>query len=624
MSVTVNESLTMPGKVSTLAEVRMQQECPGHQESGEESDAETAYTAYTDKTSAVDLERDRGSLHSSLISPRSSISSSSSYGLVRGQGRSSNHSDDSQTRRGHYIPHHIWQASLQAQSRARSQSLSSSSSSKAPAWTRHARTNSDNGANTNSIVHTQNTAEPSQKLSHQQQVAAARKPCHCKGCRDARKPSLSLGLGATHVRSSLLPIEEADKEAISPTALSYDNPHAQTSQGSLQRKGSLLGRALSLNTRGKLSESGVIRSRSQCRRGAPTTKDISRPARITKEQEKEEDDWLAAFGDGIPIPKRTQMEKENVGPMPSTSPHARAAIPPAKGCVTTATTFDNAVRSKDLNVDFIQTSCGAQGPSPSSRKSASAVFVPHPTNAPRRPLSSTLEPAIEPARAPLASFIASSLVSQTPSISEYHYSNATYTSSPTISDHSRRFPSVSVTSSPSSVYSCNSSTPTSVRSLGSGKYPRPLTRRKPSPRWEDILKEEELKAVAPIQVDSGNAVHIVPDAPKLAGLEDVQPFGRGTPPGQTGMEVEVLNKKEWDCRDSAEPSTFSALKWMAEEDWVENDRPVSYGYGVELGAGPYVGAGGQGGSPLGPFGMSKGAGQWTTYSRRENAIAEST
>lgn len=623
MSVTVDESLTMPGKIGAVAE----QECTGHQESGEENDTKTAYTAYSDKTSTVDLERDRGSLQSSLLSPRSSSSSSSPCGLVRGQGRSGDTNDDSQTRRGHYIPHHIWQASLQAQSRARSQSLSSSSSSKAPAWTRHARANSDSDARTKQIVHTQTMAGPAQKLSHQQQVAVARKPCHCKGCRDARKPSLSIGLGATHMKSSLVPIEEADKEAASPTALSYDNPHAPTSHSGLQRKGSLLGRALSLNTRGKLSESGVIRSRSQCRRGAPTTKDISRPARITKEQEKEEEGWLAAFGDGIPIPGRAQVEKENVGPVLSTSPHARADIPPAKGCATTATTLDHAVRLKDLTMDSIQPSCEAQSPSPSSTRAASSIFVPLTTNAPRRPPSSTLEPVLEQARAPLASFIASSLVSQTPSISEYHYSNATYTTSPTISDHSRRFPSVSVTSSPSSVYSCNSSTPTSVRSLGSGKYPRALTRRKPSPRWEDILKEEELKVVAPIPVNSGNAGNIVPDAPKLAGLEDVQPFGRGAPSGQTGTEMEVevpFRRKEWDCRDSAEPSTFSALQWMAEEDWVENDRPLSYGYGVEMEADPRGGSGGQVGSSLAPFGLGRDAGQWATYSRRENVVAQST
>ncbi|EIM87612.1 uncharacterized protein STEHIDRAFT_110785 [Stereum hirsutum FP-91666 SS1] len=596
MSVTVNESLSVPGKVNTLAGLRTEQKgrsCP-ELESGEESDTETAYTAYTDKTGTVDIERDRGSLISSLISPRSSTSISSS------------NSDNSQTQGGHYIPHHIWQASLQAQTRARSETQSSSSS-KAPAWTHHARTNSHDGANTNSILNTQTTVGPAQKLNHQQQVAATRRPCHCKGCRDARKPSLSLGLG--HVRSSLLPIEEADKEVTSPTTLSYDDPHAQTSQSGLQRKGSLLGRALSLNSRGQLSRSGAVRSHSQCRRLAPTAKDISRPARMTKEQEKQEDDWLAAFGDGIPISSRTKTEKENVGPPPlSTSPHARAAIPPAKGSATTATSFDNAIRLEKPAVDSIQPSCETQSPRTTSKKS---VFVSHPTNAPRRPLSSTIEPILEPAHAPIASYIASSLVSQVSSISEYDYSNTTYTSSPTVSHSSRRLPSTSVTSSPSSVYSCNSSRHSSICSPGRNDA-RPLTRRKPSPRWEDILREEELKA-------SGS---IVPDAPKLAGLEDVQPFGRDIETGTEG--VEMHKRKDWDCRDSAEPSTYAAMKWMAEEDWMENNRPVSYGYGVEKDADVRAGVGAQTGSPLAPFGLGKDSGQWPSYSRRGNVVSECT
>lgn len=601
MSVTVNESLVVPGKVSTLAGLRTEQESRSRAEleRGEESEAETAYTAYTDKTGTVDIERDRGSLISSLISPRSSTSSStSSFG------------DNSQTGRGHYIPHHIWQASLQAQTRARSETQSSGS--KAPAWTHHARTNSHDGASPNSILNTQTTVGPAQKLNHHQQVAATRRPCHCKGCRDARKPSLSLGLG--HVRSSLVPIEEADKEATSPTILSYDDTPAQTSQNGLQRKGSLLGRALSLNTRDKLSRSGAVRSHSQCRRLAPTAKVISRPARMTKEQEKQEDDWLAAFGDGIPIPSRTKTEKENAVTAPlSTSPHARAAIPPAKGPATPATSFDNAIRLEKPAVDSIQPSCETQSPSTPSKKLAYPVLVSHSTNFPRRPLSSTIKPSLETSNAPIASYIASSLVSQVSSTSEYDYPNTTYTSSPTASHSSRRLPSASVTSSPSSIYSYNSSRHSSVRSPSRNEPPRPLTRRKPSPRWEDILREEELKA----------SRNIVPDAPKLAGLEDIQPFSRDIASLQTDTEgVDVPKRKDWDCRDSAEPSTYAAMKWMAEEDWMENNRPVSCGYGVEKEADVRAGVDAQTGPPLAAFGLGKGSGQWPSYSRRGNVLSE--
>lgn len=114
-----------------------------------------------------------------------------------------------------------------------------------------------------------------------------------------------------------------------------------------------------------------------------------------------------------------------------------------------------------------------------------------------------------------------------------------------------------------------------------------------------------MKASAATRADSRGAVKIVPDAPKLAGLEDVQSSSRYyAPPCQAGtVGVEVLKRREWDCRDSAEPSTYAALKWMAEEDWVENDRPVSYGYAVEKEGGVRAG---KDEATVAPFGLGRG------------------